>query len=71
MCLVSLKIFYAFRDAPERRAALAAERGAPERYRLFGRDELEERGATIRHNLERPQPPHWAEAASRLINAVL
>ena len=68
---VALKIFYAYRDAPERRAALAAARGAPERYRLFGRDELEERGATIRHNLERSRPPLWARSASRLINAVL
>ena len=61
---VALKIFYAYRDAPERRAALAAARGAPERYRLFGRDELEERGATIRHNLERSRPPLWARSAS-------
>ena len=35
-----MKIFYVYRDAPERRAALAAAPGAPDRYRLFGLDEL-------------------------------
>jgi len=66
-----LKVFFAFRDAPERRAALAADPGALERYRLFGLDEVAARGATVRHNLERPGPsPAWARAADRALNAV-
>jgi glycosyltransferase involved in cell wall biosynthesis len=64
-------VFYAYRDAPERRAALAAPSGSPERYRLFGLDEIASRGARVRHNLERRRPPLWARAASRAINAVL
>jgi glycosyltransferase involved in cell wall biosynthesis len=68
---VSLSVFYAYRDAPERRAALAAPVGSPERYRLFGLDEIRGRDADIRHNLERVRPPLWARAASRLINAIL
>lgn len=68
---VALKVFYAYRDAPERRAALAAPPGAPERYRLFGLDELEAHGAQIRHNLERPRPPLWARLASRALNRIL
>ena len=62
-----MKLFSAYRDSPERRAALAAPRGAIERYRLFGLDELEERGASVRHNLER-QVPRWARAASGAAN---
>ncbi len=68
---VALRVFYAFRDAPERRAALAAPPGSPERYRLFGLDEIEGRGAEIRHNLERARPPVWARVASRAIRAIL
>jgi glycosyltransferase involved in cell wall biosynthesis len=68
---VALKVFYAYRDASERRAALAAPPGALERYRLFGLDELQARGAETRHNLERARPPLWARTASRLINAIL
>jgi glycosyltransferase involved in cell wall biosynthesis len=69
---VGLKLFYAYRDAPERRAALREPRGAPERYRLFGLDELRERGAEVRHNLESPgPPPAWARGAGNLLNRVL
>ena len=65
-------IFFAFRDAPERRSALAQPPGAPERYRLFGLDELEARGARISHNLERPGPPPlWAGAVGGVVNGVL
>jgi glycosyltransferase involved in cell wall biosynthesis len=64
-------VFFAFRDAPERRAAL----GAPEslgRYRLFGLDESERRGVVVRHNLERAGgPPLWARTLDKIINAVL
>jgi glycosyltransferase involved in cell wall biosynthesis len=57
-------VFYLFRDAPQRRRALAAERGSAERYALFGLDELEERGLAVRHNLESAgRPPWWARAA--------
>ena len=53
-------VFYLFRDAPQRRAALGAEPGAPARYALFGMDQLAERGLSIRHNLEWSRPPAWA-----------
>ena len=68
---MALKVFFAYRDAPERRAALAAARDAPERYRLFGLDEFQARGAQVRHNLERNRSPLWARLASRGLNAVL
>ena len=68
---MALKVFFAYRDAPERRAALAAARDAPERYRLFGLDEFQAQGAQLRHNLERNRPPLWARLASRALNAVL
>jgi glycosyltransferase involved in cell wall biosynthesis len=64
-------VFFAFRDAPERRAALRAP-GSLDRYRLFGLDEIERRGVVVRHNLERPgRPPLWARALDRTINAAL
>jgi glycosyltransferase involved in cell wall biosynthesis len=54
-------VFYLFRDAPPRRRALAAGRGSPERYALFGLNELEARGFEVHHNLERAgRPPRWA-----------
>lgn len=49
-------VFYLFRDAPHRRAALALAPGSPARYALYGMDELAERGYAARHNLERPEP---------------
>jgi glycosyltransferase involved in cell wall biosynthesis len=61
-------VFFAFRDAPERRAALCTP-GSLDRYRLFGLDEIAARGAKVRHNLERSAPPAWARAAGRLLNA--
>jgi glycosyltransferase involved in cell wall biosynthesis len=64
-------VFFAFRDAPERRAAL----GAPEsldRYRLFGLDDVQRRGVVVRHNLERVgRPPFWARMLDSTINAAL
>jgi glycosyltransferase involved in cell wall biosynthesis len=60
-------VFFAFRDAPERRAALRKP-GSLDRYRLFGLDEIAARGARVRHNLEQSGPPGWARAAGRLVN---
>jgi glycosyltransferase involved in cell wall biosynthesis len=64
-------VFFAFRDAPERRAALQAERGSPDRYRLFGLDEIARRGVAVPHNLTGDGPPTWARALSRAINGPL
>jgi glycosyltransferase involved in cell wall biosynthesis len=64
-------VFFAFRDAPERRAALRAP-GALDRYRLFGLDEVAVHGARVRHNLEAEGPPPlWARVLARLINGLL
>jgi glycosyltransferase involved in cell wall biosynthesis len=64
-------VFFAFRDAPERRAALRAPE-ALDRYRLFGLDEVRARGAQVRHNLEREGPPPlWARATAKAVNRLL
>ena len=64
-------VFFAFRDAPERRAALTAPE-ALDRYRLFGLDEVRARGALVRHNLERQGPPPlWARVAGTTLNRLL
>jgi glycosyltransferase involved in cell wall biosynthesis len=63
-------VFFAFRDAPERRAALRSPR-ALDRYRLFGLDEIRARGAGIRHNLESLRPPMWARAVAEVLNLAL
>jgi glycosyltransferase involved in cell wall biosynthesis len=66
------KVFFAFRDSPQRRAALRADAGAPERYSLFGLDEFEARGARVGHNLERDgRPPLWARAVDASVNRPL
>jgi glycosyltransferase involved in cell wall biosynthesis len=49
---VGPRVFVLYRDSPLRRAALSAERGAPERYSLYGLDELGARGFSVAHNLE-------------------
>jgi glycosyltransferase involved in cell wall biosynthesis len=68
----SLKnIFVAYRESPERRVALAEPPGALARYRLFGLDEFVDRGAVVRHNLERNRVPTWASLADRALNRVL
>jgi glycosyltransferase involved in cell wall biosynthesis len=69
--MAPLTVFYAFRDAPERRAALRSPLGAPERYRLFGLDELRQRADSVYHNLGDGGPPAWARAASRAVNAAV
>ena len=56
-------VFFLFRDAPQRRAALDLEPGSPARYGLYGMDELIARGHAVRHNLERPDPAGWARVA--------
>jgi glycosyltransferase involved in cell wall biosynthesis len=64
-------VFFAFRDAPERRAALATT-DALDRYRLFGLDEIRARGASVRHNLERTGPsPLWARLLGNTVNRLL
>lgn len=64
-------VFFAFRDAPERRAALRAPESL-DRYRLFGLDDVERHGVAVRHNLERAgPPPFWARTLDWPINAAL
>jgi len=63
-------VFFAFRDAPERRAALR-DPTSLDRYRLFGLDEIARRGTHVHHNLERERVPAWARAAGRLANAAV
>jgi glycosyltransferase involved in cell wall biosynthesis len=61
-------VFFAFRDAPDRRAALRSP-GSLDRYRLFGLDEIRGRRVSVRHNLEREgPPPAWARAAGSAAN---
>jgi glycosyltransferase involved in cell wall biosynthesis len=64
-------VFFLYRDAPERRAALLKPLGALDRYRLFGLDQIAAHGADVRHNLERPARPVWARIAARAINRPL
>jgi glycosyltransferase involved in cell wall biosynthesis len=64
-------VFYLFRDAPHRRAALELAPGAPARYSLFGMDELAERGYAVRHNLERRGPPDWARLTGATLKRAL
>ena len=64
-------VFYAFRDSPQRRRALAAPPGAPERYVLYGLDELRSRGFEVRHNLDAARPPSWARSADRVLKAAI
>jgi glycosyltransferase involved in cell wall biosynthesis len=66
-----MSVFFALRDSPERRAALKADAGAPERYRLFGLDEIARR-ARVRHNLEgEGRAPGWARATSSAVNSLV
>ena len=53
-------VFYLFRDAPQRRAALELDTGSAARYALYGMDELAARGYAVRHNLERTDLSAWA-----------
>lgn len=60
-------VFYLFRDAGPRRAALALGPGSPARYALYGMDQLAERGFDVRHNLERPGPSRAARAEGAVL----
>ena len=64
-------VFFAYADTPARRAALAAPPGSPERYRLYGLDDVAARGARVRHNLERRSPPAWARLADRVARSLV
>lgn len=65
-------VFSAYRDSPQRRAALAAAPGAPERYLLFGLDQLGARGWATSHNLTRPGlPPGWARVSGKAMKTAL
>lgn len=65
-------VFYAYRDSPQRRRALASPLGSPERYLLFGLDQLVERGWAARHDLERAgPPPAWARAGGKALKSAL
>ncbi len=65
-------VFYAYRDSPARRSALEADPGVPERYLLYGLDELAAGGLRVRHNLERSSlPPSWARVAGGLSKGAL
>jgi glycosyltransferase involved in cell wall biosynthesis len=64
-------VFFAFRDAPDRRAALRDPESL-DRYRLFGLDEIRARGADVRHNLERGSaPPLPATVVAASLNRLL
>jgi glycosyltransferase involved in cell wall biosynthesis len=63
--------FFAYRDAPERRRALASPVGSPERSRLCGLDELRARGVGVEHNLEAHRPAGWARAAGTTVKWLL
>jgi glycosyltransferase involved in cell wall biosynthesis len=65
-------VFYAFRDSPQRRRALAAGSGSAERYVLYGLDQITARGHATRHNLEREgAPPRWARAGGGALKRAL
>ena len=65
------RVFFAYRDAPERRQALRLPPGALERYRLFGLDQLAARARGVHHNLEGRESPAWARAVATSINTPL
>ena len=67
MAEAAVRAFVLFRDSPERREALRSAPGAPERYRLYGLDQLVARGVAAGHNLERPAP-FWARELDPLVN---
>jgi glycosyltransferase involved in cell wall biosynthesis len=64
-------VFYLFRDAPHRRAALELEPGSPARYSLYGMDQLAERGYAVRHSLEPSGPAGWARVTGAVLKRAL
>jgi glycosyltransferase involved in cell wall biosynthesis len=63
-------VFFAFRDSPQRRAALRTPLGSAERFTLFGLDEIAARGVRVSYNLE-PVAPPWTPAAGSVLNKLL
>jgi glycosyltransferase involved in cell wall biosynthesis len=59
-----LRAFFVYRESPLRREALALQPGAPERYSLYGLDEVAASGFTVAHNLERSGAPRLASRAA-------
>jgi glycosyltransferase involved in cell wall biosynthesis len=51
------RVFYLYRRSALRQEALARPPGAPERYSLYGLDELAASGIDVHHNLELPRAP--------------
>src|SRR5262245_53594211 len=70
LALRTVKLVIAYLDAPGQRPALTESAADAERYRLFGLDEFEARGATVRHNLEAPVPA-WARVSGGRINRLV
>src|SRR6059058_2611320 len=68
---VPQSVFFAYRDAPERRAALREPVGSADRYRLLGPDEVARGGVATRHNLEREEVPAWARRLDAAVNRPL
>ena len=65
-------VFAFYRDSPQRRVALSRQPGAPERYVLFGLDQLAERGIRVAHNLDREARPRaWARVAGAGLQATI
>ena len=64
-------VFFAYAEAPERRAALAAPPGSLERYRLFGLDDVAARGVRVRHNLERRSVPRSARVGDCVARSLI
>ena len=62
------RVFVLYRDSALRREALASPPGSPQRYSLFGFDELAAGGLDVHHNLEPGLEPG---AGSRAVGAVL
>ena len=58
------RVFVLYRDSPLRREALASPPGSPQRYSLFGLDELAACGLDVHHNLEPPFAPATVSRAA-------
>jgi glycosyltransferase involved in cell wall biosynthesis len=68
----TVSVFILYRDAPLRRASLAAPPGSAERYSLYGADELAARGFAVRHSLEPELAPRGRHRrADRLLRAAV
>jgi glycosyltransferase involved in cell wall biosynthesis len=61
------RVFTVFRDTQRRREALQQEPGSPDRYCLYGLDQLQAGGVAVEHNLE-SSIPTWAWRAGVVAN---